>query len=111
MKRLEQLLEKWQSEAAKAELAQELTINLNQTDAARVNALADLYPKLTSEEVVVKLLNIALDEVEASFPYIKGTKVVAQDEEGDPIYEDQGLTPKYLELTRKHYKLLKKSAH
>jgi len=42
---------------------------------------------------------------------VKGTKVVATDEEGDPIYEDSGLTPKYLQLTREHIKQLKNAAN
>lgn len=31
-------------------------------------------------------------------PYKQGNKVVSFDELGDPLYEDVGLTPKYLQL-------------
>jgi hypothetical protein len=48
------------------------------------------------------LLGAALDELEASLPYVKGSKVVATDEMGDPLYEDIGLTPRFLTLSRRH---------
>jgi len=34
------------------------------------------------------LIGAALEELEASFPYIKGQQVIATDEEGDPLYEE-----------------------
>ena len=39
-----------------------------------------------------------LNEFEESLPYKQGTKVVALDEENDPIYEDVGLTPTFHRL-------------
>jgi len=39
-------------------------------------------------------------------PYIAGKKVISSDEQGDPIYEDVGLTPRFVELTRKNRKRL-----
>jgi hypothetical protein len=33
---------------------------------------------------------------------VKGTTVVATDEEGDPLYEDIGPTPRFLALSRRH---------
>jgi hypothetical protein len=35
-------------------------------------------------------------------PYVKGSTVVATDEEGDPLYEDVGPTPRFLALSRRH---------
>ena len=46
----------------------------------------------------------ALDEVAAAMPYEPGPKVISRDDHGDPVYEDVGLTPRFVELTRKHQK-------
>jgi len=54
--------------------------------------------------MVTDLLGAAIDEVEATMPYIPGSKVIREDDHGDPVYEDAGMTPKFLELTRKHRK-------
>ena len=48
------------------------------------------------------LVSEALEELEASFPYIKGKQVIATDEEGDPLYEDVGPTPRFLTLSRRY---------
>ncbi|MCY1378154.1 hypothetical protein D9M69_657660 [compost metagenome] len=48
----------------------------------------------------------ALEELEASFPYVKGSQVVATDEQGDPLYEDIGPTPRFLALSRRYLQQL-----
>jgi len=47
---------------------------------------------------------------EASLPYVKGSTVVATDEEGDPLYEDVGPTPRFLALSRRHLQDLSAAA-
>lgn len=47
-----------------------------------------------------------LEELEASLPYVKGSKVVAVDEQGDPLYEDIGPTPRFLALSRQYLQRL-----
>jgi hypothetical protein len=32
--------------------------------------------------------------------------VISRDDQGDPVYEDVGLTPRFVELTRKYQKSL-----
>lgn len=71
--------------------------------AARLAALSHMYPKRRPEELLAELLGAALEDLEASLPYVQGTQVVASDEEGNPIYEDIGPTPRFLELAR-HYR-------
>ncbi len=39
-------------------------------------------------------------------PYIAGKKVISTDEQGDPVYADEGPTPRFMELTRKNRKKL-----
>lgn len=75
-------------------------IRLPVDDAARVAALAELFPGTSPESIVSDLLHAALDEVEAAMPYEAGDKVIREDEFGDPVYEDVGLTPRFLELVR-----------
>ncbi|WPP01011.1 pilin assembly protein [Pseudomonas sp. HR96] len=78
------------------------TIHLDVEAAARLAALAEMYPKHHPEELLGELIGAALEELEASFPYVKGAKVIATDEEGDPLYEDVGPTPRFLELSKRH---------
>jgi len=76
-------------------------------DAAKIHALAEMYPRRSINQIITDLLNAALREVESSFPYKAGKTIVAQDEEGDPLYEDVGPTPRYLSLSKKHLQLIK----
>jgi hypothetical protein len=39
-------------------------------------------------------------------PYEAGPKVISRDDHGDPVYEDVGLTPRFVELARKLKKTL-----
>jgi hypothetical protein len=45
-----------------------------------------------------------LDEVAAAMPYEPGPKIISRDDQGDPVYEDVGLTPRFVELTREFKK-------
>ena len=60
-------------------------------DAARLHALAELFPGRTREQIITDLLGAALQEVAAAMPYVPGKKVISTDEQGDPVYEDAGL--------------------
>lgn len=100
------LLDNWQQKAPPVLTATEIPVRLSIDDAARLQALADLFPGHSQESIVTDLLAVALRELEASMPYVRGTKVVSRDEQGDPIYEDVGPTPRFNELTRKYRKKL-----
>jgi hypothetical protein len=96
------LLANWEK-TAKGEVTEEaFSVRLPVEDAARLKALAEMYPRRSMEELITDLLSVALGELEASLPYVGGDQVVALDEQGDPLYEDVGPTPRYLRLTRKH---------
>ena len=77
-------------------------VHLDVEAAARLAAIAEMYPKRVPEELLGELIGAALEELEASFPYVKGSHVVATDEEGDPLYEDVGPTPRFLELSKRY---------
>lgn len=101
-----QLLDSWQQELPPAKTAEHYSIRLTLDNAARVAALAELYPGTPGEQIVSDLLAAALDELEASIPYVAGDRVIREDDHGDPIYEDAGMTPRFLEKVREHRKRL-----
>lgn len=79
-------------------------IRLTDTHAAKVAAIAEVFDVKSEEQVIEDLLAAALNELEEALPYQQGTKVVALDEENDPIYEDIGLTPKLMRATEEKLK-------
>jgi hypothetical protein len=101
-----QLLDHWQQTAPPALTAAEYAIRLPIDDAARLQALAEMYPGTSREQIITDLLSAALRELAAAMPYVKGSKVISTDEHGDPVYEDTGPTSKFVELTRRHRKKL-----
>ena len=104
------LLDRWKKTPAPAKTAQEYAVRLPLDDAARLQALAELFPAQSIEEMVTDLLGAGLDEIAAAMPYEKGPKVISRDDHGDPVYEDIGLTPRFVELTRKYKKNLQTGA-
>src|SRR3569623_2875569 len=102
------LLNSLQGDAAERRAVREFTVRLPLHDAARLLALAEMYPGRTETLLVGELLSAAIDELEAAFPYVQGSAVVAEDDHGDPIYEDSGLTPRLIALTRKHLRALER---
>src|ERR1700744_5980845 len=100
------LLENWRETAAQPRTATEYAVRLPVDDAARLAALAEMFPGRSPEQIITDLLGAALQEIETSMPYIAGKKVISNDEQGDPIFEDVGLTPRFVELARKNRKKL-----
>jgi hypothetical protein len=97
-----ELLESWRGTAAAPRTARELAVRLPLDDAARLAALADMFPGRTPEQLTTELLAAALAELAAAMPYVAGRRVIATDEQGDPVYEDVGPTPRFMELVRAH---------
>ena len=104
------LLDRWKKDAVPVRTAQEYAIRLELDDAARLHALAELFPGQPMETIITDLLHAALDEIGAAMPYERGPKVISRDDHGDPVYEDIGLTPRFVELTRKIKKTLEVQA-
>ena len=100
--RFKELLDSWQNSASGARTAAEYAVHLPLDDAARLHALAELFPGRSREQLITDLLSAALQEIGAAIPYVPGSRVISRDEQGDPLYEDVGLTPRLIELTRKH---------
>jgi hypothetical protein len=100
------LLDRWRKDAAPARTVKEYAIRLPLDDASRLHALLELFPGWSAEEIITDLLHAGLDEIAAAMPYERGPKIISRDDQGDPVYEDIGLTPRFVELTRKFKKSL-----
>lgn len=85
---------------------QAYAIRLSLADAARIEALAEMYPNMGVEEIITDLIGSALDELETSMPYVQGTRVIAKDEFGDPIYEDIGPSARFHAAAKRHREAL-----
>jgi hypothetical protein len=100
--KIKELVQEWESSATGRMSSTQYTIPLDVESAARLAALAEMYPKRSTEELLGELVGAALEGIETSLPYQRGTKVISTDEQGDPLYEDVGPTPRFLALSRKH---------
>jgi hypothetical protein len=100
------LLENWREAAAAPRTATEYAVRLPVDDAAQLHALAEMFPGRTAEQLITDLLGVALQEIAAAMPYVAGQKVISTDDQGDPVYEDVGPTPRFMELARKNRKKL-----
>lgn len=100
--KIRELAQHWEENAKGRLTKTEYAIHLDVEAAARLAAISEMYPKRSTEELLGELIGAALEELETSFPYIKGQHVIATDEEGDPLYEDVGPTPRFLTLSRRY---------
>ena len=108
--KIKELLEAWQQHAAPPLAVTDYSVRLPIDEAARLDALVQLFPGRTREQIIAELLGVALQEVAASMPYVAGKKVISSDDQGDPIYEDIGLTPRFMDLTRRCRRQLEAAA-
>ena len=100
------LLESWRQSAAAPRTARSYAVRLPVDDAAQLAALADMFPGRAPEQLISELLTVALKELAAAMPYVAGQRVISTDEHGDPVYEDIGPTPRFIELARSHRRAL-----
>ena len=101
-----ELLESWRETAAAPRTASTFAVHLPLDEAAQLAALAEMFPGRIPEQLITELLGAALKELAAAMPYVAGKRVISTDEQGDPIYEDVGPTPRFMALTRAHRKSL-----
>lgn len=105
--KISELVNHWNKTAANPMSIQSHAVHLPLEDAAKIEALAEMYPGRSKEQIITDLLRSALYELEAGMAYRPGHRVVAEDEMGDPIYEDVGETPRFSQLKKKHLQRLK----
>ncbi len=101
------LIPRWDSHLHPPLAGKQYHMQLQVRDAARIEALQIMYPDCSEEEILSDLLHAALDELEIAMPYVRGNKVIAEDDQGDPIYEDLGPTPRFYSLS---HELMRKLA-
>ncbi|HET8705579.1 MAG TPA: pilin assembly protein [Pseudomonadales bacterium] len=106
--KIRELASSWGKASAVETIEKTYTLSVPVSLAAKIAALSEMYQQ-TENEILNDLLIAALAEVESSMPYVKGKKVIGEDECGDPIFEDIGPTPRFIELSRKHLGHLRKS--
>lgn len=94
------LLNSWAGEKSPELSEERYSIRLTADDAARIAALAEMFPGAPPEKIIADLLHAGLDEIEAAMPYVPGSRVIREDEFGDPVYEDVGMTPRFLDLVK-----------
>lgn len=97
-----ELLESWRATAAAPRSASTFAVHLPLDEAAQLAALAEMFPGRSPEQLITELLGAALKELAAAMPYVAGKRVISTDEQGDPLYEDVGPTPRFMALTRAH---------
>ena len=105
--RLNELINRWEETASDELTVRQYAVHLPLDDAARIEALAEMYPARSKTQIVTELLSAALDAVETAMPYERGSNIISRDELGDPMYEDIGPTPRFLSLTKRHAALLR----
>jgi hypothetical protein len=104
------LLDNWREPAAAPRTVTQYAVRLPVDDAAQLQALTEMFPGRTTEQLITDLLGVALKEIATAMPYVAGQKVISTDEQGDPVYEDIGPTPRFMELTRRNRKKLEAEA-
>ena len=97
---IKELPKEWASTAQIKKPVMNLSLQLPLELSANLMALKDIYPGRTLEQLLLDLLSAAVDELKETLPYKQGLKVIAEDEFGVPMYQDVGLTPRFLELTQ-----------
>lgn len=105
-----ELLDRWAQTPPVIKTARQYGVHLNVEDAARIQALSEMFPGRSAEDLITDLLSVALQELEGAMPYRPGAKVISQDEQGDPIYEDVGPTARFVALVRKYREQLARSS-
>lgn len=105
--RIAELLQRWNTSRPARPAARDYALRLPLRDAARVEALHLMYPQRNESQLMADLIRAALDELEVAMPYVPGARVIAEDDYGDPIYEDLGPTPRFYSLS---HEILRKLA-
>ena len=90
-----ELVEQWESAGQEPLTAQEYAIRLPVSVAAKVTALAEVYPQHPIECILRDLIGLALDEVEAALPQSAEGRIVSEDDEGNPIFDQTGRAVRY----------------
>lgn len=109
--RISELIQRWSAKTRGHVASKAYAVRLPLRDAARVEALRVMYPDCSESRLLADLVHAALDELEVAMPYVPGSRVIAEDDYGDPIYEDLGPTPRFYSLSHEILRQLAAAAH
>ncbi len=98
--KVKDLVAQWKANAGEPRTDRSYDVQLPIYDAAKIAALCDLFPGLTEERILTELIAAALDDLASAFAYEPGDEIAAYDEQGDPMYADAGLTPRFQALAQ-----------
>jgi hypothetical protein len=76
--------------------------------AAKLAALAEMYPQKTRTEIVGDLLATALDELVKGMPFVQGRSYGFIPDIEEEVFEDVGPATSFWKLADKYYKELEK---
>jgi hypothetical protein len=93
-----ELLKDWESRQLLRRQKVVRSVSLFDTDVVKIKALASIY-NLSEQEVIASIIHHGLFELETRMPYEKGARVI-RIEEGENIYEDAGMMPRYIDKIR-----------
>ncbi|MEL0028154.1 MAG: hypothetical protein VW625_05765 [Perlucidibaca sp.] len=93
-----ELLKDWQARREQQRLKVTRSVSLYDTDVVKVKALAAVFG-VSEPEIIASIIHHGLFELESRIPYEQGTKVIRV-EEGEEVYEDIGMMPRYIEKIR-----------
>src|ERR1700739_967846 len=80
-----ELLESWRERSAVPRPPDTHAVRLPVDDAARLAALAEMFPGRAPEQLITELLGVALNEIAAAMPYIAGKRELYTDEQSDAV--------------------------
>ena len=92
------LLQDWTARQLSQRQKVTRTISLYDTDMVKVKALAAVCG-ISEQEIVASIIHHGLFELESKIPYEQGSKVIRV-EEGEDVYEDIGVMPRYIDKIR-----------
>lgn len=92
------LLQDWTARQLSQRQKVTRTISLYDTDMVKVKALAAVFG-ISEQEIVASIIHHGLFELESKIPYEQGSKVIRV-EEGEDVYEDIGVMPRYIDKIR-----------
>ena len=108
--RIAELIQRWNAETQTRTPARTYSVRLPLRDAARIEALRVMYPNRSDSQIMADLIRAGLDELEVAMPYVPGKRIIAEDDYGDPIYEDLGPTPQFYSLSHEILRKLTSTA-
>jgi hypothetical protein len=76
--------------------------------AAKLAALGEIYPAKSRTQLVADLLSASLQDLEGSFPSIKGRFFTNDPDTGAEVFEDVGLHARYASLANKFFEDLER---